>query len=78
MIKSPTTTYTIRVRDHLDPSWSDSLSAITITHHSDGTSRLIGSLPDQTALIAVLTRLNSLGVTLLSVERSISTPISSH
>jgi hypothetical protein len=65
-----TITYTLRVRNHLDPSWSDCLGGIAITHDPDGTSHLYGDLPDQTALIAVLTRLNSLGVTVLSVAQS--------
>lgn len=64
-----TTLYHIHVKDHLDQSWSDALCGITITHQPDGTSCLHGYLPDQTALIAVLTRLNSLSVTVLSVEK---------
>ena len=68
--EASTIPYTIRVRNHLDPSWSDTLGGIAITHDPDGTSRLDGDLPDQTALIAVLTRLNSLGVTVLSVAQS--------
>ena len=64
--------YAIRVRHHLDLSWSDTLGGITITHQPDGTSRLVGHLPDQPALIAVLSQLNSLGVTVLSVEQTTS------
>jgi hypothetical protein len=65
-----TTPYSIRVKDHLDLSWSDALGGVAITHQPDGTSHLQGYLPDQTALIAVLTRLNNLGVTVLSVEQT--------
>lgn len=64
-----TISYHIRVRNHLDPSWSDTLGGIAITHDPDGTSRLDGDLADQAALIAVLTRLNSLGVTVLLVAQ---------
>ena len=71
MIQTDTssTLYNIRVRHHLDLSWSDALGGVSITHQSDGTSLLSGRLPDQTALIAVLVRLNNLGVTVLLVEQ---------
>lgn len=68
--KTSTTLYSIRVKDHLDLSWSAALCGVAITHQPDGTSRLHGRLLDQTALMAVLTRLNSLGVTVLSVEQT--------
>jgi hypothetical protein len=68
--ENSTTLYSIRVKDHLDLSWSDALGGVAITHQPDGTSRLHGRLPDQSALIAVMTRLNSLGVTVLSVEQT--------
>ena len=60
--------YTIRVKNHLDQTWSDWLGAVEIIHLDDGTSLLRGCFPDQAALIAALTRLNDLSVTLLSVE----------
>lgn len=67
--ETSTNLYSIRVKDHLDLSWSDALCGVAITHQPDGTSLLCGVLPDQAALIAVLTRLNSLRVTVLSVEQ---------
>jgi hypothetical protein len=59
--------YAIRVKGHLDLCWADRLGGIEITHEADGTSTLSGAFPDQAAVIAALTRLNSLSIHFLSV-----------
>jgi hypothetical protein len=61
--------YTILIKGHLDPTWSPMLRDAEVTHRKDGTSLLAGDLPDQTALIALMTRLNDLSVTILLVTR---------
>ena len=43
-------------------------------HEEDGTSQLSGTLPDQSALYGVLTKLDRLRVTLLSLERRETPP----
>jgi hypothetical protein len=63
----------IRIREHLDPSWQEWLEGLQIVHEADGTSRLVGTLQDQPALFGVLAKIGRLSLTLLSLERSEST-----
>ena len=60
----------IRVKGHLDPAWQERLEGLRIVHDPDGTSRLFGSLRDQSALYGVLARIHQLSLTLLSLECS--------
>jgi hypothetical protein len=65
-------TYQIRVQGALDADWSDRMGGLRITVHAAGretATELTGRLPDQAALIGVLTSLYDLGLPLLSVER---------
>jgi hypothetical protein len=61
--------YRIRIRGHLDPSWSTWFDSLTVTQAADGTTELAGPLVDQAALFGLLARLRDLGATLLLVER---------
>jgi hypothetical protein len=65
-------TYRIRVKGHLDSTWSDRLGglAITSTSEDDGptVTTLHGQLLDQAALAGVLSALYNLQLPLLSVE----------
>jgi hypothetical protein len=61
--------YQIRVGGHLDRSWIESAQ---LTWEPEGTTLLIATLPDQAALYQVLLKLHSLGITLLSLERTAS------
>src|SRR5437764_5611707 len=58
----------IRVKEHLDPSWREWLEGLQIEHETDGTSRLFGLLQDQPALHGMLTKIGRLNLTLLSLE----------
>src|SRR5919205_887662 len=60
--------YRIRIRGHLDPSWSTWFDSLTVTQEADGTTELAGPLIDQGALFGLLTRLRDLGATLLLVD----------
>jgi hypothetical protein len=60
----------LRLKGHLDPTWQEWLEGLQIVHESEGTSRLSGTLPDQSALYGVLTKLSHLSLTLLSLESS--------
>ena len=60
--------YRIRIRDHLDPLWSDWFDGLSITQQDDGTTTLCGRVVDQAALFGLLARLRDLGATLLAVE----------
>ena len=60
--------FEIRVKGHLDESWSDWMGGLTITHLEGDETLLVGSLPDQAALHGVLNRLRDIGATLISVN----------
>ena len=59
----------IRIKGHLDPAWQEWLEGLQIVHEADGTSRLSGTLSDQSALYGVLNKIDRLSLTLLSLER---------
>ena len=61
--------YRLRIRGHLDSSWSTWFDDLTISQEDDCTTTLTGPLSDQAALYGLLGRLRDLGATLLSVER---------
>ena len=63
------TFYQIRVTGHLDDTWVDWFEGLTIFNQYDGDAILSGSIPDQTALHAILTRIYNIGLTLISVNR---------
>ncbi len=58
----------IRVTQHLDPSWQAWFDDLQIVHEAEGTTLLIGQLPDQAALYGVLLTIRRLGLRLLAVE----------
>ena len=60
----------IRIKEHLDPSWQEYLEGLQIVQETDGTTRLFGILQDQSALYGVLNMMSRLNLTLLSLERS--------
>ena len=66
-------TYQISVQGRIDPSWSDSLSGMTICvdtlEAGPSVTTLEGELSDQAALAGVLNALYELHLTVLSVER---------
>ena len=60
--------YIIRVKEHLNPFWQEWFENLSITHESDGTTRLSGLILDQAALYSILLKMCDLGLTLLSLE----------
>ena len=64
-----TESYRIQIKGHLDPTWTDWLGDMTLTQEADGTTLLVGPVADQPALHGLLGRINSLGLTLLLVEK---------
>lgn len=60
--------YIIRVKGHLDPFWQEWFENLSITHESDGTTRLAGPISDRAALYGILFKMGDLGLTLLSLE----------
>jgi len=62
------TIYEIRVRNHLDPGWSDGwFAGMTCTNLPNGESVLCGPVTDQAALHGVLARIRDLNLVLVSV-----------
>ena len=62
------TDYRIKLKEHLDPKWSDWFEQMAISTEGDQTM-LTGPVADQAALHGLLTRIRDLNLTLLVVER---------
>jgi hypothetical protein len=61
--------YEIRVEDHLTERWSDWFEGLTIHNETGGETILSGAFIDQAALFGTLTKIHSLNLTLISVNR---------
>jgi hypothetical protein len=66
--------YEIHVKGLIDECWSDYFSGLTVQHHADDISVLIGELRDQSALFGVLLMIRDLGIPLIKVEQLFGTP----
>lgn len=60
--------YRIRVKGHLDSTWSDWFEGLTVSNLEGGEAILVGPLPDQAALQGVLNQISNLGMTLISLH----------
>jgi hypothetical protein len=61
--------YQIRVQGHLDGRWAEWFDGLCLTHQSDGTTLLQGSVVDQAALHGLLAKVRDLGLPLIAVSR---------
>lgn len=61
--------YQIRVKNHLDSSWTDWFEGMTVTLEENGDTLLIGPVADQAALYGLLKKVRDLGMPLVSVNR---------
>ncbi len=61
------TVYTIRVKGHLDQSWSTWFDGMTITNEANGDTVISGPVADQAALHSLLVKVHNLNLTLISV-----------
>ncbi len=59
--------FEIRVRGHLDQTWSEWLEGLDVSLLDEGQMLLSGQIRDQTALMGILTKLYNLNLTLISV-----------
>ncbi len=62
--------YEIRIEGHLTERWSDWFEGLTIRNDTSGETMLSGTFVDQAALFGTLTKIHSLNLTLISVNRS--------
>jgi hypothetical protein len=61
--------YEIRLQGHLGGNWSDWFDQVTTELCADGTTLLVGPIPDQAALHSLLNKIRDLGIPLLLVRR---------
>lgn len=61
--------YEIQLKEHLDNRWADRFPDFDISYTEDGTTLLIGPVPDQAALHGLLIKVRDLGLTILSLVR---------
>jgi hypothetical protein len=60
--------YEIRLEGHLEDRWAAWFDGLSLTHESDGTTVLHGSVVDQAALHGLLQKVRDLGLPLVSVH----------
>jgi hypothetical protein len=60
--------YQIRVKGHLDSALASRFEDLTISNLEGGDAVLSGQIQDQAALQGILSRISSLGLTLISVN----------
>lgn len=68
MATSAGRTYRIRLERHLGPAIAAHFPEFDLRHEPDGTSVLIGALPDQAGLHGALARVRDLGLVLCEVR----------
>lgn len=61
--------YEIKVKEPLDPSWSEWFDDFTITISEGGEAKIVGFIIDQTALHGLLAKIRDLNLTLVSVRK---------
>jgi hypothetical protein len=59
--------YEIRLQGRLDTRWTAWLDGLSLTHESDGTTVIHGSVVDQAALHGLLSKVRDLGLPLIAV-----------
>jgi len=61
--------YEIRIQGILDERWSAWFGGLEVRSEGEDVTLITGLVPDQAGLHGLLTRINDLGLTLLSVHR---------
>ena len=65
---APGAYFEIHVKGHLDDSWSDWLEGLEVKLVENGEMILFGHIGDQAALMGILSKLNGLNLTLISLN----------
>jgi hypothetical protein len=63
--------YAIQIKGHVDGPWLECFEDAQTLRSDDGSTLLYGFMPDQSAFIGALNRLNDLSMTVMSVQASI-------
>ena len=58
----------IKIKGKLDQNWSDWFEALQVLENQSGDTVIFGNLPDRSAVYGVISRLSSIGITLISVS----------
>ncbi len=61
--------YRIKVKGHLDSSWSEWFEGLAVTNEENETTALTGAIADQAALHGLIAKVRDMGMPLLLVER---------
>lgn len=61
--------YHVTIQGHLPPRWAERFEDLEIIHESDGTTSLIGNIPDQAALYGLIIKFRDMGLTLLAIRK---------
>jgi len=61
--------FEIQIEEHIDSEWEVWFDGFTISHETDGTTLLKGSVIDQATLHGLLMRINQLGLALVRAEQ---------
>lgn len=62
-------TYEIRITGHLEDRWAEWFEPMMVQADEDGTSILVGCLPDQTALHGILLKIRNMNLKIISVRQ---------
>ncbi len=60
--------YRIKVKGHLDSSWSEWFEGLALTNEANGSTTLTGIVSDQAALHGLIAKVRDMGLSLLLVE----------
>jgi hypothetical protein len=63
--------YRIRVKGHLPEAWSEMMEQMEVTCEVDGNTMISGPIRDQSELYGLISRLQNLGLTLISINPTI-------
>jgi hypothetical protein len=69
-----TSGYEIRIHGHLSERWSDWFEAVTFVHDLDGSTLIRCPALDQAALHGLLAKVRDLGLALISVTPTTTSP----
>ncbi len=70
--ENPVDLYEFRIKNHLEPGWFRMFPGMEVKNIESGEALITGRLASQTAIYEVLERIQSLNLTLISVQQIVS------